>query len=220
MRKLFLFLVVTVMLVLLCACKTDVTVDLYVRDIIDAASGETLVAYGTLKIEHPGEELDQTIVAIVKEGFPEATDFRIEKEGFDSYVVASIEVPVVNNVHAAMNDYPESMFSVVCGLIDRGQINLILVFSSEMFDKLNRAVYSEYFQELSVENMTITVSLHNDLRYGVSFELESVYANREPVPFSDVRSLVPRQNLDIRLSDVLRDFAYQNAWVSIGRMTW
>ncbi len=220
MRKPLLFMVLVVMLVLLCACKTDVKVDLYVRDIIDVAAGESLLAYGTLKIEHPGEELDQTIVSIVKEGFPEATDFRIEKEGFDSYVVASIEVPVVNNVHYAMSEYPESMFVVVCGQIDRGEINLILVFSSEMFGKLNRAVYNEYFQELSVDDMTITVSVHNDLRYDVSFELAGVYANREPIPFTDVRSVVPRQNLDIRLSDVLRDFAYQNAWVSIGRMTW
>ncbi len=218
-KRLLLYLAITLLFVMLTACKTDITMNLYVRDIVDVAIGETIVAHGVLKLEHPGSELDDTIISIIKKGFPEASNFGVEQDGFDSFIIADIEVPVVTTAHQAL-DYPDSMFVIVSGAISHNEANLILIFSREVFSDLNDAVYKEYFQRLSVDDMTITVSIHNDLRYDVLFELMSVYANRVPIPFADTKTLVPRQNLEIRLSDVLRDFAYENRSVSFGRITW
>ncbi len=212
MKGLLFSFAVVILLVLVVACESSVSISLYVRDMLDVSDGESLIAYSVLSIKKE-RDLDDELIDVIRVGFPEASGFRVEGD----YILADIEIPLVSSRNE-IRVYPESMFVVICEPLANDEVLLALSFSEALFTRLSETIYDEYYQRLDTDDMDIFIRIHNDMRDTVSFELTSVYANRDPIPFTETLTLGSRQNLDLRFSDVLRDYTFENQFAPVGKM--
>lgn len=75
-----------------------------------------------------------------------------------------------------------------------------------------------FWQQLSFSDFTLQLRLINDTRETVTASVYSLYANQQPVLFLEDYSLARRDMLELRLSDVMRDYAYEEGFVLIGSL--
>jgi hypothetical protein len=126
---------------------------------------------------------------------------------YTTYLVVDHKTPLVYaSTVADVYLLPEVQDSIFSFAVTPNALNI--VFNRRQFDQLDAALYDQMYQHLSFEDFTIRVNLRNDSRDPVEVMLYSVYANTTPIPYSSAVTLERRDELAIRLSDVLRDSVY------------
>lgn len=198
----------------LAGCDGDVTADLYVQDILEAAEGEVLYTKATLVFESPGESGADLAEQIVRTFFRNAGNFRTQQRDMFDYTAADFELPVVR-----LADYVpgEDILTLVVEPFDGG-IAFGLAFNQQRFKELSDIVQEEFWQALSAKDFMLMLDLSNDLRENVVVAVEGVYVNQKPILYTAEFTLARREGLDIRLSDVMHDYLYEHLVVEIGEL--
>lgn len=215
MKRVSLVLLLGVVL-FLSGCAGEIVSDLYVEDVFEVAEfNEELFTPATVAIESMGTEFMEDVAELLKMAFRDATNFREQNRDYSTYVLADVKLPIVNVTYT--DELPdEDLFSLVVFTEHEEGVLFGLGVNRELFDEIADYVYEEFWQALSFSGLTLTIRLNNDSKETVDLTLQNVYVNQVPVLYSDEYQLARRDSLELRLSDIMRDYAYNEGYVFVG----
>jgi len=87
-----------------------------------------------------------------------------------------------------------------------------------VFDTMNRYVKDEFWSSLSIEDWDFSIDLKNDSRKTKDVVIHSLYVDDEPVLTPKKFSVKNRDSLNLRFSDILRDYGFAQGEVMIGSL--
>ena len=208
-------------LLFLVACSGSIVTELYFSDIFEIADDYNLVAFtkATIEIETLSEEQDEELNNKIWEWFRDAKNFHTISRDFSSYLVADIKIPIINYANWQF-DSSKDLITLLVDLDDEETILLGFSFSEEVFDKINDYLFKTYFTTLKITDWAFTIEVKNDTKEEQVIDLFGVYANQEPILYGKPFYLDPRDSLQIRFGDILRDYAYQNGEAVFGVIYW
>ena len=200
------------------ACDGEVTADLYVRDVLDLAEGgvSDLLTTATVAVQASGGAEETR--TYIENNFRDAGNFRQQNRNFTNFILADIKIPIANA--EAERDYlnDQDLVAVVVRSAEDGGAEFGIVLNREKYRQISQHVEDEYYQSISPQDMTIQLRLSNDSRRDVTVQLSDVYANQEPLPFERSYELSSRDAVELRFSNVLRDYLFEEGSVYIGRL--
>jgi hypothetical protein len=203
-------LVFTLMLsvLFLQGCKFSLSPEVYVSDLLDLKDGKNNVvsAPSIIKLEITSkeafEEDKDKITAILRDYFGKVSKVSYkEEDGFNSFYVAEVNISAVKN----SSDLGTSLFSINVAN-DKKRIKVTLNFNRSTFNRLKDRLSREFFQTLDPEDMSLDITLVNDLKNDVTLEVQGVYLDKNPYPFRSNYTLGRREKVNIVFSNVLRDY--------------
>lgn len=208
------------LLVLLATCDSDLTADLYVRDIVDLANGtvDRVFTSATISVESPGSDSAAEVEQYIRENFRDANNFRVESRNYTDFVLSDIKIPVVNADTTNSPTEPQDLFALLVRVTEAGSAEFGIAVNNGKFTRISRHAKDEYYQDVSVSDMRITLRVSNDTRSEAAVLLSDVYANQNPLPFEHEYLLSPRDVVELRFSDVLRDYAFRQGSVYLGEI--
>lgn len=203
--------------IFLMGCVSNVTIDVFVQDILDVVEGEedVIMLPAVVSFESPGE-LEEAI-PVVKEGFPDAVNFREQSRDVGTFILADIKVPLIL-YNTEFEDAEENMFLLTLEPDEDNDVFIWLDFDRRLYDRMAQAVKDEFWHDMTIEDLSLNLNIQNDLRAPVEFELMSVFVNGEPYPYPEFFVIERREILGIKLSDVLLAYAYEFKEILIGVM--
>ncbi|MCX7914471.1 MAG: hypothetical protein N2511_07790, partial [Thermodesulfovibrionales bacterium] len=204
----------TVLLILsvlfLQGCDLLLSPEVYVSDLIDLKEGtSTLISVPTIiKLQVISKdsytENRDRITMILQDYFGRVSRVSYEEDGFNSYYVAQVNLPVVKDQKLEKGlSYAMFLINV---LEDKEGIKLALIFNSTIFNSLKDRVFKEFSQTISVDEIALDINLVNDLKNDVTLEAQGVYLDKYPCPFRSRYVLGRREKVNIAFSNVLRDY--------------
>lgn len=188
-------------------CTSSVTINIYVQDILDLVEGEEdlLMVDAVVRFESFGD-LDE-IIPVVQVGFPDAKNFREESRDMGTFVAADIKVPLLMlDFHE--HDFSEEMFVLEIEYYEE-EYYIWLDFERSLYDDMSAAIYDEFWHEMTISDLSLTLNISNDMRAPIYVEAMGVFMNGEPFPYPDYIMLERRDTAEIKLSDVLLAYAYE-----------
>lgn len=217
-KKVIAILFSLLIIFLIVACGGSIITILRVGDIIAVANYSDLVIYADAKLEIETFGLDDETDIKIKliEWFRATKNFGSRTGDFSTYLTADIEVPIVNyyNDYFYLFDDP---FSIL--LYDAGdRIYISFVFNDLKFDEIDNYIQDNYYSSLSLEDWNFTINLYNDTKQEQSVILNYVYANGEALLFEELFRMEPKEIIDLKISDLLRDFAKQEGFSTFGQL--
>ena len=173
--------------IILTGCKMNVTPELFTSDIRAVAiEGLTdLSTPATLAIEVGSmdtcRERTGQFEAILRDLVPEFSSRGCEGTGNDVYLVASIQIPLVNTF-AAWAD-AQSLFGVMMYPAEEqpDAIGVFFLADPVRFAQLNEQMKSEFYQGIDLADSRVKVVLSNDERSEARFTVNDVYFNGQPI---------------------------------------
>lgn len=222
MRKVILVSFILIFLIVLSEAKLELHPEIYLRDLYDFTTGSfvNMNIQATIRLEMLGayekefNEKKDGITQILTSYFDEIKNIRYEEDRtrviLTGYYVADVEIPVSTN---------ESLKNRIFMISSQRDGSLIMVFNREIFEGLSKKI-AEKNVYLKLEDMVIQVTLINDLRKDVDIEVQGVYANNKPYPFTKKFTLKHREKLVITFSNVLRDYMVEEGKTTFVRVYW
>jgi len=208
-----------IIMMLFIACSGSISTDLYVADIEDAAVDASAIYYtrAVLMMESPGSSSVEQLKEKIREWFRDVENFRETDIDFTSYLVADIMVPVVNS-NVTTIDSKDDLFTIVATQNTAGETEFGFRFDRSVFDTMNRYIKDEFWSSLSIEDWDFSIDLKNDSRKTKDVVIHSLYADGEPVLTPKKFSVKNRDTLNLRFSDILRDYGFAQGEVMIGSL--
>lgn len=210
--------VVLLLVLLLTGCSGEVATDLYVQDIMDIVTGEeeTLFTTATITLESPGEEYHEQVVSLLEQNFRDVTNARTISHDISTYLAVDVRLPVLelnDNLELWLGEDP---IGIMVMDLDDGAYGFALALDSDQLDEMFAALSDDFWFPVGVQDFSFSVKLINDLREPVEVGLQGVYANNVPLAYEEYFELQRRDTIDIRLSDVMRDYVYEEWMVLLG----
>ncbi len=206
-KKMFLFLTALSIMV---SCDGKITANLFLRDLIDAEADKENIIFtsAVLGIESPGEDSKQKVIDFIKANFREATNFRSESIGYDNYLIADIKIPIKHKDTSKPKDM-EDIFYIITEEKDE-TLYLGFGLNKNVFEKIKNYVSEEFWQTMDIKDWSLRIIFNNDTRDEYDLTVNCCFINDYPYPFSHTLKFNPRDNLNIYIPDVLRDYCYDN----------
>lgn len=205
---------------LLTGCAGEFHTDLYVQDVLEVASGEEeyVLTTGTIFVESPGEDFNAQLQAILEATFRDVKNVRTGTGEYGSKVIADLKVPVVLFEDSQAGPWAEEALAVLVMPMEEGHTAFGLMLNGEKIDGIFASFLEDSFYSVGVKDFTFYIKLNNDLRELAAVYLQGVYANGRPLPYAEVLTLERREAVEIKPSDVSRDYAYQQGAVLLGAL--
>ncbi|MFA7671735.1 MAG: hypothetical protein WCY53_05690 [Sphaerochaetaceae bacterium] len=207
-----------VLLLLIISCGGSLITTLRVGDILAVADYSDLVIYANAKIEIEtfGLEDETDLKKKVTEWFRGAENFGSRSGDLTTFLTADIEIPIYNYYNNYYYKSTDPFSILLYNAQDR--IYLSFLFSESKFKEIDDYVQENFFSSLSLKDWNFSITLYNDTKEKQTVALNYVYVNDEPLLFEESYSLNPRETLDIRISDLLRDFAVTEGFSTFGEL--
>lgn len=209
--RVFLLIVFLVLSVLfLQGCDLSLSPEVYVSDLLDLKEGTSssisvpsIIKLQVISKDSYTENRDR-ITMILQDYFGKVSRVSYAEDGFNSYYVAQINIPVVKGQKLEKGlGYAMFLINV---LDDKEGIKLILTFNNTIFNSLKDRIFKEFSQTISADTIALDINLINDLKNDVTLEAQGVYIDKYPCPFRSRYVLGRREKVNIAFSNVLRDY--------------
>ncbi len=183
------------------ACDGEVTVNLYVQDLLELRSINTGFIYTTANVvisnitKDSEKDFFASVIGNVSNGH------MVKEENSDAYSFDT-KIPLIgkNNPVTAIAEN-DLLFIKMIETSDG--FGIAYQFNEIVLDKIHSWVKSEYNQDFSAEDIAVNIIMNNDSVDDFSFTASSVYINGAAYPFEKNNVLKRRENLTIQVSEVL-----------------
>lgn len=189
--------------ILLTACKTYISTDLYSSDLIAATEGETLTAPLVIGTQTSGEcAADASkLLASLQIQMPEAEFVGCTQVDYDDIAQFRVQAAIVDQ-----RDNPRAAFNAPFAIgVSRqgGEIDVAFLSNDlrvrQLWDSLPEDVRG--YSRFSFEPV-LSATLTNDLRTEIEVLTDDVFADGTPYPDEGQHIMPRRDQIEIRLSDV------------------
>ena len=171
-------------------CKFECTSNIYTSDIIEVRNAtKPLSAESTIKIEvldkSSYEQNRAQIRDLFSRHFQDVKDLSCEEIGLNTFVVGRTKIPIWFNPNIEGTYSSRQLLSImVADLRKKEQMTKVfLAVNRESYLALKKDVEDEFLgATISVDDMKITIILHNDQKHPVTASGTCVYINGQPEP--------------------------------------
>ena len=193
-------------LVLLVACKLDVTTELYSTDLRDAMAGATdIAAPATMAFQVPGaddcdehaSEISEIMAGILDDFSPRGC----ESVQMDSFLLADTQIPIITSAENWLR--ADTLFGIMLlSRSDPEHIGVAFMLDPRKYEVLTSRMEDKFHQAVDLAASRVTLILNNDERNTVTFAVRDVFVNSEPAYGEHEYTLERRHKANIQLSDV------------------
>ncbi|MBC8434176.1 MAG: YARHG domain-containing protein [Desulfobacterales bacterium] len=188
--KVALVLILLLYSVILSGCKFECTSNIYTSDIIEVRNAKKpLFAESTIKIEvldrSSYEQNKAQIRDLFSRHFQNVKDLSCEEIGLNTFVVGRTKIPIWFNPNIEGTYSSRQLLSImVADLRKKEQMTKVfLAVDRESYLALKKDIENQFLgATISVDDMKITIILHNDQRHPVTAFGTCVYINGQPEP--------------------------------------
>ena len=162
----------------LAGCKTNVTVEVYSSDLDMVATDKSaiLTTPTQMAIEIPSvgkcAEYTPQIVDIMKGVVKDFDPKGCKRQGMESFLIGELQTPIVSST--AVWEKTDSLF----GLVVKGAASIML--NRKKYQALSKRMSDKFHQTLKLQDSTISIVLHNDMRETVTYAVEGVFVDGDP----------------------------------------
>jgi len=202
--------------VFLLSCDMSINSEMYLADIVNYMNGkiEDKQIFFNCKIdleilsEDDYNENPDKYISMLEGAFYKADNPAVFKKDFNTYLSATGRIYLAS----VKNDKENSNKSLIYFTADGNDesINIYLNFEENKMYRLNSAVKENTYQDMKIENISITISLQNDMPGEQIVTVYSSYVNNRPVLYNESFKLSRRDTLQIDLSEILKKYTYVN----------
>lgn len=201
---------------LLSGCTGEIIADLYVQDIIDVVEGEQgIFANASIAVESPGSDSTEQVLELLKSCFRDVTNIREQTRDYTTYLLVDVKLPVVDITRERL-PYDDLLTLLVSYDSEEGGSLFGFGVNRDVFINLAKVVKEEFWQTISFSDFDLKIRLINDTKNNVGLLLQNVYMNQKPIIYSRDYSLSRRDTIELRISDIMRDYAYEAGYVFFG----
>ena len=212
MKRIALLAVVgLIVAIVLAGCKTKMSGELFLRDLDDLVDGE-LTTKIVFHLPLPGMDECEEYRTRYDRVFAKSNDFKemefvkCADEGMDQFVEYELDIPL------RLIDPEEEAISGAVEIFrhddedSSGRLIFIRANPPSLHD-LDGHLNDEFHQDLDLSDTSPLIRLSNDLRSVQVFTVQHVFAQNRPVITPTSYMMGPRDNLEVKLSDVT------SAWI-------
>ena len=189
---------------ILCGCKTELDVNLFITDIKEVSiKKQPLLAESLIRVEIPSEdqlkEYQTKILNIIGRYF-EAKEQRLQHEAreFTSFAKAVVGVTVTHS----QDSNPKSVIWLSTAQTSNGIIDLYIKVDKTGFKAFSDDVENEFMDKIKADELTIIVRLQNDERNPVKVRVTSSWVDGQPIPLTKTYEIDRRKSITIKLSKI------------------
>ncbi|PKL23831.1 MAG: hypothetical protein CVV47_13555 [Spirochaetae bacterium HGW-Spirochaetae-3] len=191
------------------ACDGDVIVNLYVQDLIELKSGNVPKLYTTANIVVTNITKDSE-KEYLRSVIGNVTNERMVSRGYSEAYSFDTKIPILGK-GASISEVADNDLIYIQMIETPEGMVLAYKYNEIVLSKIRQWIKSEYYQEFSTEDITMSIKIDNDSREDFSFTTRSVYINDKAYPFESKNILSRRDNLSIQISEVLKNAIETNS---------
>lgn len=199
---------ITLTLLSLAGCKSQVLALLRLRDIMDAIGGHGPQPEATLQIalEVPSTKVCQELSPKLPERAEPygltPQNIKCISQRMDSFIQFRSTVPVIAQSTSA-NLQGNHLFAIGVANSSSRKYVVGLFYNRAAFDRLQADLKKENpMYSFGFDDMKLSLDLENDTRKEETVQTGSAFVDRTPIPFWNSFKLKPRQSIDVQFSDV------------------
>ena len=201
------YLVLLVSFLAMVSCKADMAILVYVNDILDLLSAKsgTIQTKATVQIEIPSQDSAEQILTVLQRYFKSVDNTKTISKDMSTFLSFTTTFPLTYLGPGGGDRTSDDMVLLI--LLDTEESGPILeiALNKNQLANLNTYIKDQYYQSITVEEMSFSITINNDTRNDFKVRAQAAYLNDKPSPFLRELVLKKREDLNIRFSDVLRD---------------
>lgn len=198
-----------ILLLFFSSCGGELVITLYVQDLLDLKEGKEKTLNTKVNIVAEGVD-DENQIIFIRENINGVGNEMMVKRNYMDAFSFDADVPVFG---PDSGDYPSDGKDIIYISL-KGQddkMYLAFKFNENVIERINDWISSSYLQTLNIEDYDIYIKLENDSRdEDFTFSAASVFAGGMAFPFEYSTSLKRRENVILKISDVLSSAVQEN----------
>ena len=206
-RDKFRYLLIVAVVLVISSCKAEMAILVYVNDILDLLGSKsgTMQTKATVNIEIPSQDSAEQILTVLQKYFRNIDNAKTITKDMSTFLSFNTTFPLSYMGSGGVGRSTDDM--VLLLLLDTEPSGPILemALNKNQLANLNTYIKEQYYQSITVEEMTFSITINNDSRSDFVVRAQAAYLNDRPSPFMREVVLKKREELNIRFSDVLRD---------------
>jgi hypothetical protein len=188
-------------ILLLFACKIDVSTDIFISDILDINTNkDPIFCSAQIKFDSSSNMNEETINALLNKYFKKVQDIHEDKTSYMGSIIADVQIPILKK--GTYED--KSIFYIEVDSNDQYYF-VNFKINEQLFDQMNSDVSNITYQKFDKNDLNVKFEINNDTKTDIKIGFHSVYINSTPTPYFSEINLERRQKIEIVPSDVLRD---------------
>jgi hypothetical protein len=199
------------------SCKAEMAVTVYVGDVFDLLVSKTdrIETKAAVNIEIPSADSKEQMLGVLKDYFKTMENEKIVSRDMNTYLSFNTTFPIVYIKDGSGPRNIEDLMYLVVVTIDSPNPIIEIGLNKGSLAKLNAYIKEKYYQSITIEEMIITLIINNDTSKECKVVAQASYVNEKPKPFAAETKIKKREEVTIRLSDVLRDSLKNDELVAI-----
>ncbi len=205
---------------ILSSCEFQATIELpfsHIMKVLQSRGAEGIPARASIRMEMAGkescEEKKGKAVEILSRYYGKPESSKCVEEGLSTFLIT--RVPLVVSRKGLVRD--KSITSILLEQDDSG-IQLRVAMDQGSFRRMQEEMSNAFFQKPEIEDLLVVLKFQNDTQSSLISQARFVYVDNKPLPMESKVILDPGRLIEIRLSDVARDYIYQNGSLVILRV--
>ena len=212
MKKFFL----CISLLFLLSCEMSVTTEMYITDIINFTKNknkqEELFLNCSIDFEISSEDEynknPEKYINILNNAFLDVKDPVIKNRDLSTYLSAKGKISFLKDIQKAQ-DIEKSLIYLTYDEDDK-YIKVYFNIETDKYQQLNYTIKENTYQDIKMKDFNICIDLQNDRQEPCEITVYSSYVNNEPILYNKTFQINKRENLNIILSNIFKDYSMLN----------
>ncbi len=208
--------------IFLVSCGIGFSCDLYVKDIVDISFGVNDILYTDAMFAIQISEENEKLEDFVRQNFRDVQNLRVEEdEDYNMYLVFDSKVPVVSLDNISKLEDKDLFAIVTQKIINESiekEVQFGLFMNKDKFADIQNYIEEEFYSTISMSDLHLFIDLYNNFLPNLKISLNAIYVNDEPIIYPKDFVLKKDEKMELKLSDVIKDYIYKNDYLLFAKL--
>lgn len=223
MKKKIIILCLIFLFIILVSCEIGFSCDLYVKDIVDISFGVYEICFTNAIFVFQVSEENQDLNDFIYNNFRDVENLRYEEdEDYNMYLVFDSRVPIISKDNIDKLE-DKDLFAIVAKTNSDRSVEQEFQFGLYMnkikFFDIHNFIKEKFYSTISMSNLHLFIDLYNNFAPNLKISLNAIYVNDEPIIYPEDFVLPKGEIIRLRLSDVIKDYIYNNDYLFFGKIS-
>ncbi len=138
------------------------------------------------------------------------------------FLVFDSRVPIISTDNIDKLEDKDLFAIVVKTNLDRaveGELQFGLYMNKIKFFDIQNFIEENFYSTISMSNLYLFIDLYNNFEPDLKICLNAIYVNDEPIIYPEDFVLPKGEKMQLRLSDVIKDYIYNNDYLLFGKLS-
>lgn len=138
------------------------------------------------------------------------------------FLVFDSRVPIISTDNIDKLEDKDLFAIVVKTNLDRSverELQFGLYMNKIKFFDIQNFIEENFYSTISMSNLYLFIDLYNNFAPDLKISLNAIYVNDEPIIYPEDFVLPKGEKMQLRLSDVIKDYIYNNDYLLFGKLS-